>query len=129
MGSLRYHALDRIIIEDARFRFTLVSYLLAFVFYVNLNLMQSFIVGLFSFVFYFLINGTFMAHFFSENEALFLRLVFGVLLLIMLLGFVGWLIMIIYNLGAELFSITLLVTATISSLLNRKSGRRRNVPK
>jgi hypothetical protein len=128
MGSWKYHALDRIIIEDARLRFTAISYFLVLVFYVNLNLMQSFAIGLFSFILYFLINETFLAHFFFENEALFFRLMFGALLLIMLLGFVGWLIMIIYNLDAELLSITLLVTATISSVLNRKSKRQKNVP-
>ena len=128
MGSWKCHALDRIIIKDAGLRFTAISYFLVLVFYINLNFIQSFVIGLFSFVLYFLINGTFLAHFFFENEALFFRLMFGALLLIMLIGFVGWLIMIIYNLGAELFSITLLITATISSVLNRKSKRQRNVP-
>ena len=128
MGSWKYHALEKTIIEDAKFRFTVVSYLLVLVFYINLKITQSFIIGVFSFVLYFLINGTFLAHFLFEKEPLFFRVLFGALLLIILLGFFGWLVMIIHNLNTDLFSVTLLVAATISSLINRKSGRQRNVP-
>ena len=124
MVSLKLHELEKLIVEDAKLRFTLTSYFLILIFYVNLNLTKSFIAGVLSFIFYFLINGTFLAHVFFENETIFSRLAFGALLLIMLLGFVGWLVMIIYNLGAELFSMTLLVTTTISSLLNRRMKHR-----
>jgi len=124
MVSLKLHELEKSIVEDTKLRFTLTSYFLILVFYINLNLVQSFVVGVFSFVLYFLINGTFLAHVFFENEPVFFRLAFGALLLIMLLGFVGWLLMIIYNLDAMLFSLALLVTVSSSSLLNRRVKHR-----
>jgi len=69
---------------------------------------------------FFWINGIFLAHAFFEKEDTFFRLMFGVLLLIMLLGFVGWLIMIIYNLDVPSFTLVLLIVATLSSSLNRR---------
>lgn len=127
MDSRGYQALEKAIVKNSKFRFTLASYLIVLVFYINLNIMQSFVIGLLSFFVYFLINGAFLAHVFFENEAPLFRAVLGVLMLIILLGFVGWFVMIIYNLGTELFSITLLVAATVSSLLNLRIKRQRNV--
>jgi len=120
MVSLKLHVLEKLIVEDTKLRITLISYFLILIFYINLNLVQSFAIGVLSSALYFLINGTFLAHVFFEDEPAFFRTAFGALLLIMLLGFVGWLIMIIYNLNAVLFSVALLVTASISSLLNRR---------
>jgi hypothetical protein len=44
---------------------------------------------------------------------------FGILLLIMLLGFVGWLAIIIYNLDVIRLTLVLFIVTTFSSMLNR----------
>ena len=112
------HKLEEFIIQDAKLSFTLTSYLLVFLTYVNLTATHWFLLGVLTFISYFLINGTFLSHAFFGREEPFFRFVLGVLSLIMLLGFSGWLIMLIYNLDAPLFTLTLLVTTTVSSILN-----------
>jgi len=117
--SFEFSKLENIIVRDPKLLFTLTSYVLTLAIYINLNV-KSLAIGIFVFISYFLINGTFLAHAFFEKEDVFFRLIFGVLLLITLLGFVGWLIMIIYNLDAPRFTLVLLIVATLSSLLNRR---------
>jgi len=118
-SSFHFNELENFIVHDPKLVFTLTSYVLILVIYVNLNV-KSPATGIVAFVLYFLINGTFLAHAFFEKEDVFFRLIFGVLWLIMLLGFVGWLIMIIYNLDAPRFSLVLFIVSTLSSLLNRR---------
>jgi hypothetical protein len=78
------------------------------------------IIGALAFTMYFGINAIFLGHsFFGGEEAVF-RATFGVLLLIMLLGFVGWIIMIIYSLDAVMFTIVLLITTAVASASNRR---------
>jgi len=88
--------------------------------YVNLNVFHSSILGIAASVSYFLINGIFLGHAFFEEETTFFRLTLGILLLIMLLGFVGLLTVIVYNLDVIRFTLVLLIAATLSSLLNRR---------
>jgi len=107
-------------VNDPKLVFTLTCYVLILTIYINLNAFKSSAVGIVAFILYFLINGIFLAHAFFEKEDAFLRLMFGLLLLIMLLGFVGWLIVIIYNLDAPQFTLILFIVATLSSLLNRR---------
>jgi len=114
------YKLEGFIVQDSKLLFTLTSYLLVFVTYLNWTATHLFPLGVLTFIPYFLINGTFLSHAFFEREEAFFRFVLGVLLLIMLLGFLGWLIMLIYNLDTPLFTLTLLITTTISSILNRR---------
>jgi hypothetical protein len=118
--SFQLHKLDKFIAHDPKLIFTLVSYAVILAIYVNLNTFKSPAIGLIAFVSYFLINAIFLSHTFFEKEDVFFRLMFGVLLLIMLLGLVGWLIMIIYNLDVIKFTLVLFVVATLSSSLNRR---------
>lgn len=106
--------------QDQKLTFTLTSYVLILIIYVNLNTLQSSALGLAVSALYFFIDGIFLGHAFFEKEAAFLRLMFGILLLTMLLGFVGYLAIIIYNLDVVRFTLVLFVTATLSSLLNRR---------
>jgi hypothetical protein len=106
--------------EDSRFIFTLTSYALTLITYINLNTARSAIIGIAVFILYFLINGVFLGSSFSGNGGLFFRLIFGVLLLIMVLGVVGWLVMVIYNLDVPEFSLVLFIVSTISSLVNKR---------
>jgi len=117
--SFQFHKVENFIVHDPKLLFTLTSYVLVLAIYTNLNV-KSPAIGIVTSILYFLINGIFLAHAFFEKEDVFFRLVFGLLSLIMLLGFVGWLIMIIYNLDAPRFTLVLLIVSTLSSLLNRR---------
>ncbi len=115
----RLNEVERAIADDPKFLSTLASYSLILLIYINLN-MKSLAVGIVAFFLYFLINGIFLAHAFFEKEDAFFRLMFSIILLIMLLGLVGWLVMIASNLDAPNFLLVLFIVATISSLLNRR---------
>ena len=119
-GLLQLSKVETLVAQDQKLIFTLASYVLILIIYINLNLLQSSILGLAASVLYFLINGIFLGRAFFEKEPAFFRLMFGVLLLIMLLGFVGWLAVIIYNLDVTRFTLVLFIAATLSSLLNKR---------
>lgn len=119
-GSFQLKRLETLIAQDQKLLFTLASYVLVLVIYVNLNALQSSVLGIAASLFYFCINGIFLGHAFFEKEATFFRLIFGILLLIMLLGFFGLLAVIVYNLNVISFTLVLFIVATLSSLLNRK---------
>ncbi|MDH5733497.1 MAG: hypothetical protein OEY88_06915 [Candidatus Bathyarchaeota archaeon] len=112
--------IEKLIAQDNPFAFTVVSLLISCMIYLNNVYVKSPIIGTVTFLFFFSINTIFLEHVFFEKEDVFFRLMFGVLLLIMLLGFVGWLIMIIYNLDAPKFTLVLFIVSTLSSLLNRR---------
>jgi uncharacterized membrane protein YfcA len=93
-------------------------------FFMNLNSFQSPLIGFTASIIYFVINAVFLGNAFFEKENIFLRLMFGILLLTMLLGFIGWLTLIIHNLDVTRFTLVLLVVATFSSLLNKRMRHR-----
>ena len=98
----------------------MISYVVVLTIFINLSRFQSPILGLLASAIYFLINGIFLGHVFFEKETAFFRLMLGFLLLVMLLGFVGWLAVVIYNLDITRFTLVLLIVATLSSLLNKR---------
>lgn len=115
--------LDKIeqrIVKDERLIFTIISYVVTVTIVINQSKFQTPTLGIPASAIYFLVNGVFLGHVFFEKESTFFRLIFGVLLLIMLLGFVGWLAVIIYNLDVTRFTLVLFVVTTICSLLNRR---------
>lgn len=122
-GSLLPRKLEKLVVSDRRLVFTLLSYVSVLVFSTNLITVKLWVIGLVAFTTYFSINGMFLSRVFLEKETLFFRLAFGVLLLIMLLGFVGWLVMIIYDLDVAEFSLVLLIVATFSSLINNRMNK------
>jgi len=119
-SSTKLDTLEKLIVNDAKLRITLASYVLVLVFLTNAMLTKSPAIGSITLGIYFLINGTFLANAFFPNEYNFVKLAFGALLLIMLLGLVGWVAMIAYDLDIAPLSAVLLITSTISSLLNRE---------
>jgi len=119
-----YDIVEKSIIENKNFIYTIASYSAILAIFINLNSLELPLIGFVASVIYSMINAVFLGNAFFEKENAFFRLVFGVLLLIMLLGFVGWVIMIIYNLDVFEFTLVLLVTATLSSLLNRRMRHR-----
>jgi len=100
--------------------FTIISYVVALTIFINLSALQSPIFGLPASAIYFLINGVFLGHAFFKKEDAFFRITLGILLLIMFLGFIGWLTIIIYNLDVIRFTLVLFIVATLSSLINKR---------
>jgi len=121
---LTFDMIEKSVVQDKNFLGTIVSYSVIFAIFLNLNSFQSPLIGLMAFVIYFVINAVFLGNAFFEKENTFFRLMFGVLLLIMLLGFVGWLVMIIYNLDVSRFTLVLVISTTLSSWLNRRMKHR-----
>jgi len=110
---------ERHIVNDPIF-FTLTSYASILITYINLSTIKSAGLGIATFILYFTINGVFLAYAFFEKEGRFFRLVFGALLLTMLLGLVGWAVMVIYNLDIPELTLVLFIVSTISSLVNNR---------
>lgn len=100
--------------------FTLASYIISMVIYLNLTFFISPILGSLALIFYFLINAVFLGHAIFGREGPFLRMMLGSLLLIMLLSILGWMVMIIYNLDTVRFTLVLLMATTVSSLANKR---------
>jgi hypothetical protein len=112
--------IERLITQDNPFAFTIVSLLISCMIYLNNVHVKSPIVGTVTSLVFFSINTIFLEYAFFDKEDVFFRLIFGVLLLIMLLGLVSWLIMIIYNLDAPKFSLVLFIISTLSYILNKR---------
>ena len=112
--------LEKLIVRDKKFLFTIISYIAILTIFLNLSIIHYAAIGTIATIVYFLINGIFLGQTFFKKETAFFRPMFGLLLLIMLLGFVGWLAVIIYNLDVTRSTLVLFITSTVSSLLNRR---------
>ena len=119
-SSYGFDRLEKTIARDKKLLFTLCSFVLILGIYINLSFFQSSVIGVVASILYFMVNGIFLGHAFFERESAFFRLMFGILLLIMLLGFVGWLAVILYNLDVIRFTLVLVIIAILSSLSNRR---------
>ena len=122
--ALRFDIIERSLEQDKNFLYTIISYSSILAIFMNLNSFQSPLIGLIASFIYFAINGVFLGNALFKKENTFFRLMFGILLLIMLLGFIGWLTLIIYNLDVTKFTLVLLVASTFSSLFNRRMKHR-----
>ena len=111
----QFSELEAIITSDKKLLFTILSFATILVIITNLSTVNLPLVGGIASVIYLFINGTFLAHTFFEEEKPFLRLAFGTLSLIALLGVVSWLMMIIYNLDIIRSAIVLCIVATLTS--------------
>jgi len=118
--SLQLGKLEALIAQDSKLLFTLTSYVLIFMIYVNVSILQSSILGIVASSLYALINATFLGHAFFGEDAVFFRFMLGLLSLVMLTGFVAWLALIVHNLNVTWFTLVLFVVTTLSSLLNRR---------
>jgi hypothetical protein len=112
--------LERTIVRDEKLRFTLLSFLLVLTILVNLTSLKSPIIGISASLVYITVNAVFLAHAFFGSQELLFRLILGSLAFLMLLGFVGWLILAIYNLDIMASVLVLLIAATVSSLMNKR---------
>ncbi len=126
--------MEQAITTDRRYAFTIISYSTVLAIFLNLTLLvpalqqqmqtAALLVGALASTVYLVINGVFLGHFFLEKESLLLKIVFGNLLLLVLLGFVAWIVVIISNLDVIRTTVVLLVATTLASSLNRLSIKR-----
>ena len=110
-------SLEESIAANNNFIFTLLSCVTIPVIFLNLTFLQSPFVGIVASLVYCLINATILGYSFFRKEGVFLRFVLGLLLLIMLLGLVGWLTMIAWNLDITRSVVVLFVVAIFSSII------------
>jgi len=112
--------LTQLIAQDKKYLFSILSFLSVLAIFINLSLAHSPIIGITASALYFLINATFLGRAFSEDEKPFVRFLLGNLLLIVLLGFVGLAVMLLYNLDNLRSTVTLAIPPLCASLLNRR---------
>jgi len=122
--TLQLNNVEKTIGTDQRSIFTLISCSLIVTIHLNLIALHSPALGLIVSSIYFLINATFLGHAFFRREEALVRLTFGVMSLIMLLSFMGWLALVIYNLDPASTSLVLLATSLVSSLSNKRMRHR-----
>jgi len=122
--------IERLVVEDKRLIFTIVSYVAALVIFLNLRVLATVLsqqlatilvplIGGVSSIVYFLINGIFLGHLMFKKELFFLKLILGDLLLLALLGVTAWIVVIVSNLDVTRSVAVLLIVSTTTSILNR----------
>lgn len=122
-NAFNFREIEAIIVKNPKLFFTLASYVLIILMDINLIFLKSFGIGVLSSILFFSINTIFLGHAFFADKTTFFRLMFGALLLTMFLGFIGWFTMIIYDLNLVEFTGILLITTSLSSLLNSRVGQ------
>jgi hypothetical protein len=118
--QIKLNEIEQRITNDKKLLFTITSYAVVLLMLLNQNTLQSPVLGLPASTIYFLINGIFLGNALFKKETAFFRLTLGILLLLLLLGFTGWLAVITHILDLTRFTLVLITVATISSLLNKR---------
>lgn len=119
----RLENLKNLLSKERSLHHTIISYFAVLAISSNLSSLRSPLIGLAASTAYFVTNATLLGNAFFESENALSRPACGALPLLMLLGSVGWLIMIICNLDVLSFTLVLLATTTLSSFSAR--GRKR----
>lgn len=115
----QFRTIERFVVRDGNFVFTIASYTMILLIFVNQILIFSVALGVIASIVFFLINALFMGHALFRNENSLVRFMLGSLFQLVLLGFVGWAVMIAYNLDLVRSTIALCVLAGLASALNR----------
>lgn len=123
-SASRFGIFERSVVKDKRFLYTIISYSAVLVIFINLSSLRSPFIGPMMAIIYSVINALFLGNALFKKEEAFFRFMLGMLTLISLLGFAGWLTLIIYNLDTARVTLVLLVVATLSSLLNMRMKNR-----
>jgi uncharacterized membrane protein YfcA len=118
-GAFRVSNLRDLAVRGRESFFLGCSLALAATMYLNVSTLQSPVLGVAASILYLVINGMSLGAAFFEKETVFFRMALGILLLICLLGFVGWLAVIIYDLDSVEFALVLFVVAAFSFLSNK----------
>jgi len=112
--------LERRITSDEKLQYSLSSYFIVAVIFLNQSSFQSPIIGLPASLVYVSINAVFLGHVFFGSQEPFFRLILGSLAFLTLLGFVGWIVLAIYSLDEVASILVLVIAATVSSIINRR---------
>lgn len=122
MNSNRFELLqlERKIASDEKLQYSLSSYFIVAVIFINQSFFQSPIIGLPAALVYVSINAVFLGRVFFSSQEPFFRLILGSLAFLMLLGFVSWVVLAIYSLNEVGSVLVLLIAATFSSIINRR---------
>ena len=115
----QWGTIEEFMVQDEKSVFTIVSYAMILLIFVNQILIFSIVLGVIASIIFFLINALFIGYTLFRNENSFFRFVLGSLVLLLLLGIIGWLVMIAYNLDIVRSTIALCILAGCSSLMNR----------
>jgi len=122
--SFIFHKIETLITQDKNLVFTVFSYLMVLLIFLNLSLVSSPIIGTFASLVYFLINGIFLGNiFFRDTKSLYVRFMLGNFVSIMLLGTIAWLAVTVANIDVIKTTIVLLVVTTLCSFLNMRNKR------
>jgi len=116
--------IEELIIRDEKLLFTIVSYIMILMIFINLNFYFSPAIGTIASIIYFLINGILLGHTFFEEEDLFLRFMLGNLLLLTCLALIAWVVMTLYSLDITRSTLVLCIVTALASLLNKRKKRK-----
>lgn len=116
--------IEQLITRDQNLLFTIVSLIMILIIYLNQTFLYSPIIGATASVIFFLINTILLERAFFEGEIPFIRLVLGGLMLLLLLGVIGWATLIIYNLDVPNVSVALCILAISCSVINKLKKQR-----
>ena len=109
--------------RHGEFVYVILSFFVILVIFVNSLMFNSPFIGTLASVVYILVNGNIIAGtFFKESK---LKLPLGILLLIALLGVVGWVFMILYRLSIIEVTITLCIASSLSFIVSKYEKIRR----
>ncbi len=109
--------LEESIAANDKFVFTLLSCLMIPIISLNSTFLQSPFIGIGASVVYILINSTFLGYAFFRKESPFLIFALGAIMFTMLLGLIGWMTMIAWNLDITRSAIVLFFVTIISSII------------
>lgn len=119
MKRLQWTTAEEFIVTDEHFVFTMVLYVLVLLIFVNQIVFYSVVLGSAASLVFLFINALFVGHAFFRKESALVRFMLGGMILLVVLGFVGWIVLIAYNLDAVMSTIVLSILAGFCSLLNR----------
>ena len=124
MGLEKKFRFEELIAHNEKFVFTILSYFVILVIYINLSIIRSPVVGFIASAIFFFVNGIFLGHAFFQSETFLFRLLLGILLLVVSLGLVSWAVMIAYNLDILRSTLALCIVTTLCTFLNWLEIRR-----
>ena len=111
--------MEDLITRDEKFLFTTFSLLMILIIYINQIFLNSPIIGITASLTFLSSNTIFLGQAFFEKEKSLIRFIFGNLTFLLLLGTIGWITLIIYNLDINITSVALCVVAILCSAINK----------
>ena len=115
----QFKSIEESITRDEKFLFTIFSLLMILIIHLNQIFANSTIIGTTASLVFFSLNTIFLAQALFKEETPFIRLVFGNLFFLLLLGIIGWITLTVYNLDVNNTSIALCVVTILCSAINK----------